>query len=171
MYFTATTTHCMYSDPPTVSVHLANEDPSRNITRAEGQNVTLKCRADARPPVTSFGWYKNVSISPRLLYPFLFSHSFFEFDAIIIYTIVEAWGMRKGILLHFISNDLAMTHFWSFVGDGIDCNNFNRDQFLLSRATRGTIKLKICFDFLPILTFWIMCIVNLMLKLWKCIYK
>lgn len=45
-----------------MSVHLANEDPSRNITRAEGQNVTLKCRADARPPVTSFAWHKNVSI-------------------------------------------------------------------------------------------------------------
>lgn len=50
-----------FSDPPTVSVHLANEDPSRNITRAEGENVTLKCRADARPPVSSFGWFKNVS--------------------------------------------------------------------------------------------------------------
>lgn len=49
------------ADPPTVSVHLANEDPSRNITRAEGENVTLKCRADARPPVTTFGWFKNVS--------------------------------------------------------------------------------------------------------------
>ncbi|CAO1422538.1 unnamed protein product [Diamesa serratosioi] len=45
--------------PPNVSVHLANEDPSRNITRAEGQNITLKCRADARPPVTSYGWFKN----------------------------------------------------------------------------------------------------------------
>lgn len=44
---------------PVVSVHLANEDPSRVITRAEGENVTLKCRADARPPVTSFAWYKN----------------------------------------------------------------------------------------------------------------
>lgn len=44
-----------------MSVHLANEDPSRNITRAEGQNITLKCRADARPPVTSYGWFKNVS--------------------------------------------------------------------------------------------------------------
>lgn len=50
-----------FSDPPNVSVHLANEDPSRNITRAEGENVTLKCRADARPAVTSFGWFKNVS--------------------------------------------------------------------------------------------------------------
>lgn len=50
-----------FSDPPTVSVHLANEDPSRNITRAEGENITLKCRADARPPVTTFGWFKNVS--------------------------------------------------------------------------------------------------------------
>ncbi|CRL07814.1 CLUMA_CG020768, isoform A, partial [Clunio marinus] len=46
-------------NPPTVSVHLANEDPSRNITRSEGENVTLKCRADARPPVTAFGWFKN----------------------------------------------------------------------------------------------------------------
>ncbi|XP_065081629.1 neural cell adhesion molecule 2 isoform X2 [Ochlerotatus camptorhynchus] len=44
---------------PVVSVHLANEDPSRVITRAEGENVTLKCRADARPSVTSFSWYKN----------------------------------------------------------------------------------------------------------------
>uniref|UniRef100_A0AAG5CS19 Ig-like domain-containing protein n=1 Tax=Anopheles atroparvus TaxID=41427 RepID=A0AAG5CS19_ANOAO len=44
---------------PVVSVHLANEDPSRVITRSEGENVTLKCRADARPPVTSFSWYKN----------------------------------------------------------------------------------------------------------------
>ncbi|XP_053660841.1 nephrin [Anopheles marshallii] len=44
---------------PVVSVHLSNEDPSRVITRAEGENVTLKCRADARPPVTSFSWYKN----------------------------------------------------------------------------------------------------------------
>nr|AEG77359.1 RT06290p [Drosophila melanogaster] len=46
-------------DPPTVSVHLANEDPSRLVTRAEGQNVTFKCRADARPPVTSYSWFKN----------------------------------------------------------------------------------------------------------------
>ncbi|KAL5283451.1 hypothetical protein ACFFRR_005995 [Megaselia abdita] len=45
--------------PPTVSVHLANEDPSRVVTRSEGQNVTLKCRADARPPVTSYAWFKN----------------------------------------------------------------------------------------------------------------
>ncbi|KAH8288367.1 hypothetical protein KR054_001703 [Drosophila jambulina] len=45
--------------PPTVSVHLANEDPSRLVTRAEGQNVTFKCRADARPPVTSYSWFKN----------------------------------------------------------------------------------------------------------------
>ncbi|XP_023292231.2 neural cell adhesion molecule 1 isoform X2 [Lucilia cuprina] len=45
--------------PPTVSVHLANEDPSRIVTRAEGQNVTFKCRADARPPVTSYSWFKN----------------------------------------------------------------------------------------------------------------
>lgn len=51
----------IFADPPTVSVHLANEDPSRNITRAEGDNVTLKCRADARPPVSTFGWFKNVS--------------------------------------------------------------------------------------------------------------
>lgn len=50
------------SDPPTVSVHLANEDPSRVVTRSEAQNVTLKCRADARPPVTSYAWFKNVSI-------------------------------------------------------------------------------------------------------------
>lgn len=49
------------TDPPTVSVHLANEDPSRMVTRAEGQNVTFKCRADARPPVTSYSWFKNVS--------------------------------------------------------------------------------------------------------------
>ncbi|XP_037943926.1 hemicentin-1 [Teleopsis dalmanni] len=45
--------------PPTVSVHLANEDPSRVVTRAESQNVTFKCRADARPPVTSYSWFKN----------------------------------------------------------------------------------------------------------------
>ncbi|XP_017035482.1 neural cell adhesion molecule 1-A isoform X5 [Drosophila kikkawai] len=45
--------------PPTVSVHLANEDPSRLVTRAEGQNVTFKCRADARPPVTGYSWFKN----------------------------------------------------------------------------------------------------------------
>ncbi|GAB0094140.1 Immunoglobulin-like domain [Sergentomyia squamirostris] len=45
--------------PPVVSIHLANEDPSRLVIRSEGQNVTLKCRANARPSVTSFGWYKN----------------------------------------------------------------------------------------------------------------
>ncbi|XP_030369687.1 nephrin [Scaptodrosophila lebanonensis] len=45
--------------PPSVSVHLANEDPSRVVTRAEGQNVTFKCRADARPPVASYSWFKN----------------------------------------------------------------------------------------------------------------
>uniref|UniRef100_A0A182TMA9 Ig-like domain-containing protein n=1 Tax=Anopheles melas TaxID=34690 RepID=A0A182TMA9_9DIPT len=42
---------------------MSNEDPSRVITRAEGENVTLKCRADARPPVTSFSWYKNVELT------------------------------------------------------------------------------------------------------------
>uniref|UniRef100_A0A1B0DC01 Uncharacterized protein n=1 Tax=Phlebotomus papatasi TaxID=29031 RepID=A0A1B0DC01_PHLPP len=47
------------ADPPVVSIHLANEDPSRLVIRSEGQNVTLKCRANARPSVTSFGWYKN----------------------------------------------------------------------------------------------------------------
>jgi hypothetical protein len=52
------------TDPPTVSVHLANEDPNRIVIRAEGQNVTFKCRADAKPPVSSYGWYKNVSILP-----------------------------------------------------------------------------------------------------------
>ncbi|XP_055908823.1 hemicentin-1 isoform X2 [Eupeodes corollae] len=45
--------------PPSVSVHLANEDPSRVVTRAEGQNVTFKCRADARPPVSTYSWFKN----------------------------------------------------------------------------------------------------------------
>lgn len=48
-----------------MSVHLANEEPipSRLIIRPERGNVTLKCRADANPPVeqNSFGWYKNVS--------------------------------------------------------------------------------------------------------------
>lgn len=51
-------------DAPSVSVHLANEEPipSRLIIRPERDNVTLKCRADANPPVdiNSFGWYKNV---------------------------------------------------------------------------------------------------------------
>lgn len=46
-------------------MHLANEEPipSRLIIRAERDNVTLKCRADANPSVdsSSFGWYKNVS--------------------------------------------------------------------------------------------------------------
>lgn len=54
-----------FSDAPSVSVHLANEEPipSRLIIRREHQNVTLKCRANANPPVeaNSFGWYKNVS--------------------------------------------------------------------------------------------------------------
>ncbi|XP_055373639.1 B-cell receptor CD22 [Condylostylus longicornis] len=45
--------------PPTVSVHLANEDRSRVVIRAEGENVTLKCRANARPPVASYSWFKN----------------------------------------------------------------------------------------------------------------
>lgn len=47
-------------------MHLANEDPSRVVTRAEGQNVTFKCRADARPPVTSYSWFKNVSTKSSL---------------------------------------------------------------------------------------------------------
>lgn len=53
-------------DAPSVSIHLANEEPipSRLIIRPENENVTLKCRADANPPVDSnnFGWYKNVNI-------------------------------------------------------------------------------------------------------------
>ena len=53
-----------------MSVHLANEDPSRVVTRSEGYNVTLKCRADARPVVTSFGWFKNVSLKCFYCYSF-----------------------------------------------------------------------------------------------------
>lgn len=49
-----------------MSVHLANEDPSRVVTKAEEQNVTLKCRADAKPPVTMFAWFKNVSTLENL---------------------------------------------------------------------------------------------------------
>lgn len=82
-----------FSDPPTVSVHLANEDPSRNITRAEGENVTLKCRADARPPVSSFGWFKNVSSS--LDFHFLF-------ETMITETKEKAWGNK--LLKGFSSN-------------------------------------------------------------------
>lgn len=56
----------IFSDAPSVSVHLANEEPipSRLIMRSEHENVTLKCRANANPPVeaNSFGWYKNVTI-------------------------------------------------------------------------------------------------------------
>lgn len=55
-------------DAPSVSVHLANEEPipSRLIIRPEHDNVTLKCRADANPPVDTnhFGWYKNVRTDP-----------------------------------------------------------------------------------------------------------
>lgn len=49
-------------DAPIVFVHLSNEDPSRSVTRVERENITLKCRADARPPVTLYAWFKNVSI-------------------------------------------------------------------------------------------------------------
>lgn len=51
------------SDAPIVSVHLANEEPvpNRVIIRAERENVTLKCRANANPSAESFGWFKNVS--------------------------------------------------------------------------------------------------------------
>lgn len=53
-------------DAPSVSVHLANEEPipSRLIIRPERDNVTLKCRSDANPPSdpNSFGWFKNVII-------------------------------------------------------------------------------------------------------------
>lgn len=53
----------MVTDAPRVSVHLASEEPvpNRVIIRAERDNVTLKCRADANPQSDSFGWYKNVS--------------------------------------------------------------------------------------------------------------
>lgn len=54
--------YCHISDAPSVSVHLANEEPipSRLVIRPERDNVTLKCRADANPPAESYGWFKNV---------------------------------------------------------------------------------------------------------------
>lgn len=50
------------TDAPTVSVHLASEEPvpNRMITRSERDNVTLKCRATAKPAVDSYAWFKNV---------------------------------------------------------------------------------------------------------------
>lgn len=50
-----------------MTVHVLNDEQAKVVTRAENQNITLKCRADARPPVISFGWYKNVSILELLL--------------------------------------------------------------------------------------------------------
>lgn len=67
---------CYISDPPRVTVFLANKDPSRVATRAEGQNCTLKCTADAKPLVTSFAWYKNVS--------FLFFLKWFMFLVVLV---------------------------------------------------------------------------------------
>lgn len=74
----------LISDAPIVSVHLASEEPvpNRVIIRAERENVTLKCRANANPAADSFGWFKNVSVDGdrqtmatrhRLIYPFISS--------------------------------------------------------------------------------------------------
>lgn len=75
-------------DAPSVSVHLANEEPipSRLIIRSEHDNVTLKCRANANPPVesNSFGWYKNV----RKVYfcvRYVFNDDFWGFSCVFIF--------------------------------------------------------------------------------------
>lgn len=50
------------TDAPTVTIHLASEElvHSSTIVRSERDNVTLKCRATAKPAVESYAWFKNV---------------------------------------------------------------------------------------------------------------
>lgn len=80
LYFDSSIFFLQFVDAPSVSVHLANEEPipSRLIIRSEHDNVTLKCRANANPPVdtNSFGWYKNVREVFIYLFIFLFFFSF-----------------------------------------------------------------------------------------------
>lgn len=79
--FSSTFFHCSIPDAPSVSVHLANEEPipSRLVIRPERDNVTFKCRADANPPAESYGWFKNVIFVEDFFLQIFFFYFIFRF--------------------------------------------------------------------------------------------
>lgn len=53
------------TDPPRVWIYAENEDHKRSVMMVEKGNISLVCRSDARPKVTSHSWFKNVSWHSR----------------------------------------------------------------------------------------------------------